>query len=215
LRDGARLHYEIETTYQRKDGTTVPVNTYFSTAGGPASTTRSFLLVTVDTTARRAAEDALRAAQSELTRVARLTTVGAMAASIAHEINQPLASIVMNGNAGLRWLDRSEPNLEEARTALGRIVNDGHRAAEIIAGIRAMFRKESTERYPVAINELICDVVATSLGELKSRDVSLALELFDDLARYRLTACNSSKCLPISLPTQSTRWLQSRPVPTR
>jgi C4-dicarboxylate-specific signal transduction histidine kinase len=139
-------------------------------------------LVTVDTTARRAAEDALRAAQSELTRVARLTTVGAMAASIAHEINQPLASIVMNGNAGLRWLDRSEPNLEEARTALGRIVNDGHRAAEIIAGIRAMFRKESTERYPVAINELICDVVATSLGELKSRDVSLALELFDDLA---------------------------------
>jgi PAS domain S-box-containing protein len=182
LRDGARLHYETETTYQRKDGTTLPVNTYFSAVGGPESKTRTFLLVTVDTTARRAAEEALRAAQSELTRVARLTTVGAMAATIAHEINQPLASIVMNGNAGLRWLARSEPNLEEARVALGRIVNDGHRAAEIIAGIRAMFRKESTERYPVAINELICDVVATALVELKSRGVSLALELFDDLA---------------------------------
>jgi PAS domain S-box-containing protein len=182
LRDGARLHYETETTYQCKDGTTLPVNTYFSTVGEPESVARTFLLVTVDTTARRAAEEALRAAQSELTRVARLTTVGAMAATIAHEINQPLASIVMNGNAGLRWLARSEPNLEEARVALGRIVNDGHRAAEIIAGIRAMFRKESTERYPVAINELICDVVATALGEMKSRGVSLALELFDDLA---------------------------------
>ena len=139
-------------------------------------------MVTVDMTARRAAEDVLRAAQSEVTRVARLTTVGAMAASIAHEINQPLASIVMNGNAGLRWLACSEANLEEARSAFGRIVHDGHRAAQIITGIRAMFRKESTERPPLAINELICDVVATLLGELKSRHVSLALELADDLS---------------------------------
>ena len=139
-------------------------------------------MVTVDITARRAAEDALRAAQSDLTRVARLTTVGAMAASIAHEINQPLASIVMNGNAGLRWLDRPEPNLEEARSAFRRVVDEGHRSAQIIAGIRAMFRKESTERPPLAINELICSVVATLLGELKSRHVSLALELADDLS---------------------------------
>jgi C4-dicarboxylate-specific signal transduction histidine kinase len=104
-----------------------------------------------------------------------------MAGSIAHEINQPLASIVMNGNAGLRWLARSEPDLEEVRASLGRIVNDGHRAAQIIAGIRAMFRKESTERFAVAVNELICDVVATSLRDLKGRQVSLALELFDNL----------------------------------
>jgi C4-dicarboxylate-specific signal transduction histidine kinase len=146
------------------------------------ATSPTFLLVTIDIAARRAAEDLLRDAQSELTRVARLTTVGAMAASIAHEINQPLASIVANGSAGLRWLERSEPNLEEARSALGRIVNDGHRAAQIIAGIRAMFRKESNARSPVAINELICEVVATSLAELKSRHIALALELFDGLS---------------------------------
>src|SRR6516165_11285481 len=182
LREGARLQYETETRCQRKDGTLLPVNTYFSAVSGRAPTELTFLMVAVDITARRAAEDALRAAQSELTRVARLTTVGAMAASIAHEINQPLASIVMNGNAGLRWLARSEPNLEEVRSAFGRIVDDGHRAAQIIAGIRAMFRKESTERPPLAINELICDVVATLLGELKSRHVSLALELADDLS---------------------------------
>ena len=104
-----------------------------------------------------------------------------MAATIAHELNQPLAAIVSNGSAGLRWLDRPEPNLEEARLAFGRVVNEGHRAAQIITSIRTMFRKDSGARSPVAINELVCDVVSTSLGELKRRRVSLALELLDDL----------------------------------
>jgi PAS domain S-box-containing protein len=182
LREGARARYEIETRCQRKDGTYLPVNTYFSTVSGRAPQQLAFLVVTVDITARRTAEDALRAAQSELARAARLTTVGAMAASIAHEINQPLASIVTNGNAGLRWLTRPEPNLEEARSALERVVKEGHRAAQIITGIRAMFKKESGERSPVAINELVCEVVASSLAELKSRRVSLSLQLFDDLS---------------------------------
>jgi PAS domain S-box-containing protein len=182
LREGARVRYEIETRCQRKDGTYLPVNTYFSAVSGRAPQQLAFLVVTVDITARRTAEDALRAAQSELARAARLTTVGAMAASIAHEINQPLASIVTNGNAGLRWLARPEPNLEEARSALERVVKEGHRAAQIITGIRAMFKKESGERSPVAINELVCEVVASSLAELKSRRVSLSLQLFDDLS---------------------------------
>jgi C4-dicarboxylate-specific signal transduction histidine kinase len=178
LREGASLQYEIETRYQRKDGTSLPVNAYLSVVNRVALAEPAFLLVTADIAARRAAEDAVRAAQSELTRAARLRTVSTMAASIAHEINQPLASIVMNANAGLRWRARSEPSLEEARSAFGRIVNDGHRATQIITGMRAMFRKESTERSPVAINELICDVVATSLGELKSRHVSLTPRAF-------------------------------------
>jgi PAS domain S-box-containing protein len=182
LGDGARLQYEIETRYRRKDGAYLPVHTYFSAVGGRALNQQTFLTVTIDITARRAAEDALRAAQSELGRVARLTTVGAMAASIAHELNQPLTSIVTNGNAGLRWLDRPEPNLEEARSAFRRVVDEGHRSAQIITGIRAMFRKDSGERSPVAINELVCDVVSTVLRELKKRRISLALELLDDLS---------------------------------
>jgi PAS domain S-box-containing protein len=182
LRDGARPQYEIETRYRRKDGAYLPVHTDFSAVGGRAPNQQTFLTVTVDITARRAAEDALRAAQSELGRVARLTTVGAMAATIAHELSQPLASIATNGNAGLHWLDRADPNLEEARAAFERVVNDAHRAARTITGIRAMFRKDSGERSPVAINELVCDVVSTVLGELKSRRVSLALELLDDLS---------------------------------
>jgi C4-dicarboxylate-specific signal transduction histidine kinase len=105
-----------------------------------------------------------------------------MAASIAHELNQPLTSIATGGNAGLRWLDRSEPNVEEARLAFGHVVKEAHRAAQIVAGIRAMFRKETGRRSAVTINELICEVVSTSLAELKSRRVSLALALFDDLS---------------------------------
>ncbi len=181
LREGVRLQYELETQYRRKDGTPLPVNTYFSAVSGRAPSQQTFLTLAVDVTSRQAAEDALRAAQSELGRIARLTTVDAMAASIAHELNQPLASIATNGNAGIRWLDRPEPNLEEARSAFKRVVSEGHRAAQIIAGVRAMFRKDSSERSPVTINELVCDVVSTSLGELKSRRVSLALELLDDL----------------------------------
>ena len=114
-------------------------------------------------------------------RITRLTTVGAMAATIAHELNQPLAAIVSNGNAGLRWLDRREPNLDEARSAFGRVANEGHRAAQIITSIRTMFKKDSGVRSPVAINELVCDVVSTLLGELKSHQVSLALQLLEDL----------------------------------
>ena len=143
LSEGVRLHYEIETQHRRKDGTFLPVNTYFSAISERRPNQRTFLTVTVDISARRAAEDALRTARSELGRVGRLTTVGAMAATIAHEINQPLAAIVSNGGAGLRWLNRPAPSLEEARSAFGRVVNDGHRAAQIITSIRAMFKKDS------------------------------------------------------------------------
>jgi PAS domain S-box-containing protein len=175
LSEGVRRKYEVETLHRCKDGTFLPVNTYLSAVCECGPNQRTFLTVTVDISARRAAEDALRAAQAELGRIARLTTVGAMAATIAHELNQPLAAIVTNGNAGLRWLDRSEPNLEEARSAFGRVVNEGHRAAQIITSIRAMFKKDSGARSPTAINELVCDVLSTSLGELKSRGVSLEL----------------------------------------
>jgi PAS domain S-box-containing protein len=118
LREGVRLQYEIETQHRRKDGTSLSVNTYFSAIGEHGPNQRTFLTVTVDISARRTAEDALRAAQSELGRIARLTTVGAMAATIAHELNQPLAAIVSNGNGGLRWLDRPQPSLLRSALSL-------------------------------------------------------------------------------------------------
>src|SRR5206468_11438502 len=108
---------------------------------------------------RKRAQDALQAAQAELARATRFTAMGQMAASIAHEINQPLAAIVANGNAALRWLANTTPDLDEARAALKRIVNDGHRASEVIGGIRAMFKKDSQEKASLDVNRLIRGVL--------------------------------------------------------
>ena len=131
---------------------------------------------------REAVDRARTAAmQAELARVARLTTMGRMAASVAHEINQPLAAIVANGNAGLRWLAHAPPNLDEARAALDRIVKDGHRAGDMIAGIRGIFRKGDGARTPLDVNELIRDALMLTQGEIQNGQVSVRTELANDL----------------------------------
>lgn len=106
-------------------------------------------------------------------REARLTTMEALSASIAHEVNQPLASMVTNADAGLRWLERKIPDLEEARAALKRIVSDGHRAGKVIECIRTAFKKGTPERVPLNINELIQEVLAHARGEPQFRRVSV------------------------------------------
>jgi signal transduction histidine kinase len=121
--------------------------------------------------------------QTEIARVSRLTTMGAMVASIAHEIRQPLAAVVANSQAGTRWLDRKEPNLEEARAALDSIGDNGHRANEVITSISAMFKKNSDRRVPVDINEVVNDVLNLSRGELRSRKIALHMKLASDLPR--------------------------------
>jgi len=121
--------------------------------------------------------------QTEIARVSRLTTMGAMVASIAHEIRQPLAAVVANSQAATRWLDRKEPNLEEARAALDGIGDNGHRANEVITGISAMFKKNSDRRVPVDVNEVVNDVLNLSRGELRSRKIALHMKLASDLPR--------------------------------
>jgi signal transduction histidine kinase len=117
------------------------------------------------------------AMQSELTRVARLTTMGQMAAAIAHEINQPLAAIVTNGNAGLRWLANATPNLGEARAALKGIVNDGRRAGDVIGSIREIFRKEDQGKAVLDINDPIRETLGLAQGELRNARVVVRTEL--------------------------------------
>ncbi len=120
----------------------------------------------------KSADQARNAAmQAELARVARLTTMGEMAASIAHEINQPLAAVVNNANAGLRWLNREPPNTEEVRSALMRIVNDGERGGGIIESIRAMLKKGVRERTELNLNELISDVTRLTQGQFQRHGV--------------------------------------------
>jgi PAS domain S-box-containing protein len=134
----------------------------------------------MDITARKRAEEALRSTQAELARVARLTMMGELAASIAHEINQPLAAIVMNGSAGLRWLNKSEPDVEEARNAFSRIVSEGKRAGDVIRSLRALVKKSGPEVAKFDINDAIQEVLALTRSEVQRQEVSVHTALFPD-----------------------------------
>jgi PAS domain S-box-containing protein len=134
-----------------------------------------------DVTELKIAEVELRTLRRELATVSRQTAMGVMTASIAHEMNQPLGSIVTNANASLRWLARAEPDLDEARANLMRIVNDGHRASQVIASIRSMFGKDRGEQSAVSLNDIVSDVLALVRGELENRKVSVRNEMLPEL----------------------------------
>jgi C4-dicarboxylate-specific signal transduction histidine kinase len=103
--------------------------------------------------------------------------MAAMTASIAHEINQPLSAIITNGSAGLRWLARAQPDLDETRKALNRVIEDAHRTGEVIASVRSMFGKDRREKIHLRLNDLICDVLSLVNGEVKTQQVAVQLEL--------------------------------------
>ena len=132
-----------------------------------------------------AARERESADQFELARVSRLTTMGAMTASIAHEINQPLAAIAANANAGLRWLSRATPDLEEVHAALKRINNDAHRASEVIQGIRSIFKKAPQQGALIDINDVVLEVLALVHGELINYRVSAISNLEPNLPLVR------------------------------
>jgi predicted ATPase/signal transduction histidine kinase len=129
----------------------------------------------------RRSEASLREAQGELAQVTRLTTMGEMAASIAHEINQPLTGIVTNASASLRWLAGDSPNIAEAREAIRRIVRDGSRAGVVTQRIRALFQKTRALQEQLDINEAIGEIVALMEGEIRRNRVVLQMELAADL----------------------------------
>jgi len=131
----------------------------------------------MDVTENKRAQEALQQAQAELAHVTRVTTLGELTASIAHEVNQPLAAIVTNGDASLRWLDADPPNLAEARAAIERMIRDGNRASEVIRRLRDMTRKTGPQMAPIDINDVIGDVVAFVQRELMTNRVRLHLDL--------------------------------------
>ena len=125
---------------------------------------------------RTRAEEALEKSQAEMIRVARATTVGELTASIAHEVNQPLAAVVTNANACLRWLAGDQPNLDEARDAVRRIARDGNRASDVIVRIRALLKRGEPARAQVDINELIQEIIALAQAEIFRRNVTMQTE---------------------------------------
>jgi len=134
-----------------------------------------------DITDRRRAEDALAKLQSELAHVSRVTTLGALTASIAHEVNQPLSGIITNASTCLRMLADDPPNLVGARETAQRTIRDGRRASDVIARLRALFAKKETTTEPVDLNDATREVIALTLSDLQRNRVIVRQELADDL----------------------------------
>ena len=130
---------------------------------------------------RRVAEEGLLQAQNEVARIARITTMGELAASIAHELNQPLGSIVVNGGACLRWLEGASPNLEEARQAVEAIIRDGTRASDVLVRTRKLVGASQGTRERLDINGVVQEVIGWSNDKLVRSTVSLQLMLQEDL----------------------------------
>jgi PAS domain S-box-containing protein len=129
------------------------------------------------------AEAALHQAQAALAHVTRVMTLGELTSSIAHEINQPLAAIVTNGNACVRWLAGDLPNLEEARQAVGRIIRDGHRASDVIQRIRALVQQTPPQKDWLDVDAMILEVIALVRSEVERHRVSLQTHLSPDVPR--------------------------------
>jgi PAS domain S-box-containing protein len=183
----ARAVNEVKTTgivqpfekeFFRKDGSPVPVLLGVAAFDDRREQGVAFVL---DLTDRKHAQEALQNAQAELAHVTRLTTVGALTAAIAHEINQPIAATVANANAGMHWLAAQPPNLEEACQALGRIVRDGNRATEVMGRIRALVKKTPPRRERLDINQVVLEVISLTQGELQRNRVELQTQLAGNL----------------------------------
>ena len=175
----------FEKEYFRKDGSRLPVlsgGALFEASGNQGV---SFVL---DLTERKRAEAEARESERryretlmELAHANRVTSMGQLTASIAHEVNQPITAAVINAEAALRWLSAQPPDLEEVREALGHIVEDGTRAGNVIGGIRALIRKAPTRQACLDINEAIREVIALTRGEAAKTGVSVQTDLADGL----------------------------------
>jgi PAS domain S-box-containing protein len=167
--------FAFQTSHRRKDGTFFPVEVRIRPFwhGGH----RFGLALVRDITERKRAEETLRQTQAELAHVARVATLGEMAASIAHELNQPLAAIVNNASASLRWLAAN--NVEEARHSAEVIRGDAHRAAEIIQRIRSFAKKAPPQKDWIDINQTITEVIALARSEMQRHGVLLEMQLSD------------------------------------
>ena len=170
---GQTKDYKLRTDYASRDEI------------GRLAVAFNAMLAELEAAREREATDAARGAamQAELARVARTTTMGEMAASIAHEINQPLAAIVNNASASLRWLGQEPPNVKRARSVLERVVGDAARASEVISSIRGMLAKGSQERVQLDVNDLIREVLTFVRADLRHHRVAVRAELAEGLPR--------------------------------
>ncbi len=173
--------YEVEFRIILPDGAVKHIRTVGHPVLNASGDLVQFVGSSTDITERKQAEEALRQAQEDLARVSRVTTMGELTASLAHEVNQPIAAAVTDASTCLRWLNRDQPNVEEAREAASRIVKDANRAAEIISRIRLVFQKRIPQWELVDMNEIIREMVALMRNEVARHFISVRTELAEDI----------------------------------
>jgi PAS domain S-box-containing protein len=173
--------YTLDKRWIRKDGRVIDTIMSAKCLRRADGSVDYFVGLVQDITERKRSEEALRAAQAQLAHMARVTTMGELTSSIAHEVNQPLAAVVTNGDACLRWLGNDPPNLDKARLSVAGIIKEGNRAGEIIQRVRALAKKTPPQRTVMGINEAIEEVIDLVGAELARHQVLLLKELMSDL----------------------------------
>ena len=179
------MEYEHDHRIVLPDGTVKHIHAIGHPVLGENGEVAKYVGTAVDVTDRKRAEEErerLRQLEADLAHISRVSMMGELAASIAHEVNQPLSGVVVNGNACLRWLAGDSPNLEEAREAVRRIVRDGKRAGEVITRIRSLATKKATDKERLDVNEAIREVVAFTGDELRKNRVAVRTEFAPDLS---------------------------------
>ena len=169
--------WDGELTQTRRDSVQIVVASRWALQRDEDGKPVGILQINSDVTEHKRAAEALSAAQTQLAHMSRVTTVGELAASIAHEVNQPLTAVVANGNACLRWLGGAEPNIAEARDAVRRVVAEGKRAAEVIQRIRSLLKKSPVEITPLDVNDVIREVLALTSREILNKRILLRTHL--------------------------------------
>jgi signal transduction histidine kinase len=169
-------HYITETRIRTLDG--VEIDVLFTAVFPPDTMNKGTLLIgVIDISERKRAEAMLAQLQAEFAHAARISMLGELTASIAHEVNQPLAAIAASAAAGRRWLDRDEPDLEEVRALVARIARDADRAAQIIGRVRDMAMRRAPEPTPLSLNGLVEEAMVFLRHEIQGHEVTLTLDL--------------------------------------
>ena len=186
--------WDGELVHTRRNGARVNVASHWALHRDENGDPVSILEINIDITDRLellakeralASEKALRETEAELARVMRALSVNELATSIAHEVNQPIAGVVTNAEAGLRWLNGAMPDLEEAKASLGLIVRDANRASAVIRRIRDFLKKEHSQTTSIDANGVVREAIALTRGEIEKRFIELRTQLSDDLSRVR------------------------------
>jgi C4-dicarboxylate-specific signal transduction histidine kinase len=188
LEAACREGTDVEVYFRvlRPDGTTRHMRMVGHPIRGASGDVGEYLGISMDVTEQRRAErerEALRQAQADLAHVTRMTTMGELTASLAHEIKQPIAAAVLNAQTCLRWLRRDPPDVAEARAAASSLVKDASRASDIINQIRLLFNRGTPERHSLDVNEVIQEMIGLLRGEASWHSISIRGDLADDLPR--------------------------------